>query len=186
MSQIAVIAARPALSWRDLAFVVAGAALLAASSYVEVPFYPVPMTLQTMVVLGLGLAGGWRRGVGSVVLFLSAGAMGMPVFAGGAAGPLVLLGPTAGYLFGFILAAGLCGLARDRGFTGNIVGAMLVALLGAAIIYVPGLLYLGSLLGWDKPILSYGFYPFVLGDLVKALLAGLGTIAISRSFRTKG
>ncbi len=94
---------------------------------------------------------------------------------------MALVGPTGGYLAGFLLAAGLCGLARDRGWTGTVLGSCAAALLGCAIVYVPGLLYLGSLIGWDKPVLAYGLYPFVLGDVVKALLAGLGTVAVNRS-----
>lgn len=181
----ATVAARPAISWHDIAFIIGGAALLAASSYIEVPFYPVPMTMQTLVVLALGLVGGWRRGIGSVVAFLAAGALGAPVFAGGAAGPLVFLGPTGGYLIGFVAAAGLCGLARDRGLTQTVLGSIAAALLGAALIYVPGLLQLGTVIGWDKPVLDYGLYPFVLGDAVKALIAGLATVAAARTF-TKG
>ena len=178
--------ARTALSWRDFAFMAVGAILLAAASQFEVPFYPVPMTLQTVVVLALGLALGWRRALGAVAGFLAMGASGLPVFAGGAAGPLVLLGPTGGYLAGFVLAAVFCGLAADRGLTRNVLGGTAIALLGAAIIYVPGLLQLGTVIGWDKPVLSLGLYPFILGDIVKALLAALTTAAAFRSFGAKG
>lgn len=177
------IAARPSIfSWRRLAAVIIGAALLAASSYIEVPFFPVPMTLQTMVVLGLGLAFGFWSAIGSVLLYLAAGIAGAPVFAGGAAGPLVLTGPTGGYLVGFLLASGLCGLAHDRGLANSVPGAIFAAILGAALIYLPGLAQLGTVIGWDKPVLELGLYPFMLGDVVKALLAALGTVAIRRSF----
>lgn len=156
------------------------AALIAASSHVEVPFYPVPMTLQTLAVLGTGLALGLRAGGAAIALFLLAGAAGLPVFAGGKAGVAVLMGPTGGYLIGFTLAVLFCGWARDRGWTRGVLGSCAVALTGAALIYPTGLLQLGALLGWDKPILEWGLYPFIAGDLVKALLAGLGATVANR------
>lgn len=182
MSQAAAVA-RPLLSWRDVAFMVGGALLLAASSYVEVPFYPVPMTLQTLVVLALGLFGGFKRGTGAVAAFLAAGAMGAPVFAGGAAGPLVLMGPTGGYLIGFLAAAAICGLAKDRGWTRTILASVLVALVADAAIFGLGLAQLGQFMGYGEAVLAAGLYPFVLGDLVKVLIAALGSVAFARSFK---
>ena len=170
-SQIASERGRAQSLWKSAGFVIAGAVLLAASSHIEVPFYPVPMTLQTMVVLALGLGLGLHRGVSAVLLFLAAGFAGLPVFAGGHAGPAVFLGPTGGYLIGFILAAGICGWMRDRGYTKNIYASVAVALFAGAFIYVPGLLQLGTVIGWDKPVLALGLYPFILGDIVKALVA---------------
>ncbi len=166
---------------RESAIALAGAAAVTAGGQVEVPFYPVPMTLQTLAVLGLGLALGMQRALGALGTFLVAGCLGLPVFAGASGGVSVLFGPTGGYLIGFVIAAGFCGWARDRGWTKSLAGSLLVALIGAALVYPTGLLQLGALVGWDKPVLAWGLYPFILGDLLKALIAGLGVVAIRRS-----
>lgn len=152
----------------------AGAALIWLSAKIQVPFYPVPMTMQTFVVLGLGMAYGWRLGGATVSLYLAAGALGLPVFAGTpekGIGLVYMLGGTGGYLLGFLLAAAACGWLAERGWDRNVVGTALAMLVGNALIYIPGLLWLGSLYGWDKPILEWGFVPFFLGDLTKIALA---------------
>ena len=158
------------------ATVIAGSLLLWASAKVSVPFWPVPMTMQVFAVLLLGLGLGARLAVASVVLYLAQGAMGLPVFQGTpekGIGLLYMFGPTGGFLAGFIAAAFVTGLAADRGFARGPVGATLAGLAGVALIYGLGLLWLGTLLGWDKPVLAWGFWPFILGDLVKVVLAGL-------------
>ncbi len=165
---------------REGAIAVAGAAAVTAAGQVEVPFYPVPMTLQTLAVLGLGLGLGLRRSLGAMGLFLALGGIGLPVFAGGSGGLAVLFGPTGGYLIGFVVAAAFCGWARDRGWTKQVLGSTAVALIGAALVYPTGLLQLAAVVGWDKPVLAWGLYPFVLGDLLKAMIAGLGAVAITR------
>jgi biotin transport system substrate-specific component len=152
----------------------AGTALIWLSAKVQVPFYPVPMTMQTFVVLGLGMAYGWRLGGATVSLYLAAGALGLPVFAGTpekGIGLVYMLGGTGGYLLGFLLAAAACGWLAERGWDRNVVGAALAMLVGNALIYIPGLLWLGGLYGWDKPILEWGLMPFVLGDVTKLALA---------------
>ena len=154
-------------------FAVLGSLILWASAKISVPFWPVPMTLQTGAVAMIGAAYGWRLGLATVVLYLMEGAAGLPVFQGGG-GLAYLAGPTGGFLIGFALAAALVGWFAERGFDRNPVklfGAMLVA---DAIVFALGLLWLGTVIGWDKPVLQLGLYPFILGDLVKmALAAGI-------------
>ena len=158
------------------ATVIAGSLLLWASAKVSVPFFPVPMTMQVFAVLLLGLGLGTPLAVASVALYLAQGAMGLPVFQGTpekGIGLLYMVGPTGGFLAGFLAAALVTGFAADRGLARGPIGATLAGLLGVALIYGLGLAWLGTLLGWDKPILAYGFWPFILGDLLKVVLAGL-------------
>jgi biotin transport system substrate-specific component len=155
---------------------VLGTLLLTLSAKLHVPFYPVPMTFQTLVVLGLGMAYGWRLGAATVALYLLQGALGLPVFSGTpekGIGLAYLLGPTGGYLFGFFLAAGVCGWLAERGWDRSVITTALAMLIGNVIIYVPGLLWLCSLFGWDKPILEWGLTPFILGDAMKLTLAAV-------------
>ena len=159
---------------RALLLIVVGNALLWISAKVQVPFYPVPMTMQTLVVLGLGMAYGWRLAGVTVALYLAEGALGLPVFAGTpekGIGLAYMMGSTGGYLLGFLLGAVACGWLAERGWDRNVVTTALAMLVGNVLIYVPGLLWLGSLFGWDKPIFAWGLTPFVLGDLVKLALA---------------
>ena len=160
----------------DAVVVVAASLLLAISAKISVPFYPVPLTMQTLVVIGLGLALGPVRGTAAILLYLFEGAAGLPVFAGVAekgVGLAYLSGPTGGYLVGFLLAAALAGWLATRSWDRSPITAMAAALLSGAIIYVPGLLWLGMVIGFDKPVLQFGLYPFILGDIVKAILAAL-------------
>jgi biotin transport system substrate-specific component len=164
------------LGLQNLILAFAGSLLLFLSAKIAVPFYPVPLTMQTFVVIGLGLALGPRLGLAAVALYLAEGALGLPVFAGAAtkgAGLASFVGPTGGYLVGFLLASWLAGTLANRGWDRKVGWAFLAAVLSGAIIYVPGLLWLGAVLGWDKPILAWGLYPFIIGDLVKAALAAL-------------
>ncbi len=154
--------------------VVLGTALLALSSKFKVPFYPVPMTMQTFIVLTLGMALGWRMAGATVLLYLAEGAIGLPVFAGTpekGIGLTYMMGGTGGYLIGFLLAAPLCGWLAERGWDRNSTTTAATMLLGSITIYVPGVLWLGALFGWDKPILEWGLFPFLLGDLAKLALA---------------
>ena len=163
-------------------FAVLGSLILWASAKVSVPFWPVPMTLQTGAVALLAAAYGWRLGLATVVLYLMEGAAGLPVFQGGG-GLAYLAGPTGGFLIGFALAAALVGWFAERGFDRNPVklfGAMLVA---DAIVFALGLLWLGTVIGWDKPVLQLGLYPFILGDLVKMALAAALVSAGARLVR---
>lgn len=156
--------------------VVAGSLLLWASAKISVPLLPVNMTMQVFVVLALGLALGARLASATVLLYLIEGASGLPVFTGSpekGIGLAYMVGPTGGYLVGFVLAAIATGWLAGRGFASNPVLAVTAALIGAIVIYIPGLLWLGTVVGWDKPVLAWGLYPFLLPDAIKVLLAGL-------------
>ena len=159
---------------RNLVLAVAGSLLLAISAKISIPFYPVPMTMQTLVVLALGMAYGWKLAGATMVLYLVEGAMGFPVFSGTpekGIGLAYMLGGTGGYLVGFVFAAMACGYLAERGWDRNVVKTGLAMLIGNIVIYIPGLVWLGSLYGWDKPILEWGFTPFVLGDVAKLVIA---------------
>lgn len=161
---------------RNVALAVAGSIALWISAKVQIPFYPVPLTLQTLVVLIIGMAYGWKLGAATVALYLLQGAMGLPVFAGTpekGIGLAYMIGPTGGYLVGFLLAAAAVGYLANRGWDRNVFTAGLAMLIGNALIYIPGVFWLGSVLGWDKPILEFGLTPFLLGDLFKLVLAAL-------------
>ena len=154
--------------------VLGGSALIALSSKFQVPFWPVPMTMQTLVILGLSMALGWRLAGLTLLAYLAEGAAGLPVFAGTpekGLGLAYMVGPTGGYILGFLLAALLCGWLAERGWDRNPLTTMAAMLLGNIAIYVPGVLWLGTLVGWDKPVLDWGLYPFLAGDFVKLLLA---------------
>jgi len=173
----------------DIAVVFAGSILLALSAKFQVPFLPVPMSMQTFVVIGLGLALGPTRGVVAVALYLSQGAAGLPVFAGTpekGIGLAYMMGPTGGFLAGFVLAALVAGWLAKRGFDRNPAMAMVAALLAGAAIYVPGLLWLGMVIGWDKPVLAYGIYPFLSGDIAKAMLAAIAFPAAWKWLTARG
>jgi biotin transport system substrate-specific component len=156
---------------RQVALALFGSWLLTALSQVEVAGI-VPMTLQTLGVLLIGLTFGGRLAFAAIAAYLIQGAIGFPVFAGGAGGLLHLSGPTAGYLIGFLFAATLIGFLADIGFTKGWVGTIMALLAGTAVIYAFGLPWLGSIVGYDK-MLEYGFTPFVLGDTIKLILAAL-------------
>ena len=159
---------------RGLVLVVIGTLLLTLSAKIKVPFYPVPLTFQTLVVLTLGMAYGWRLAVSTLAVYLLTGSLGLPVFAGTpekGIGLAYMMGPTGGYLLGFILAAALCGWLAERGWDRRVVSTVLALFLGNVLIYLPGLLWLGAVAGWDKPVLQWGLYPFVVGDLLKLGLA---------------
>ncbi|MEP2986005.1 MAG: biotin transporter BioY [Sulfitobacter sp.] len=156
---------------RNIALVVAGTILLAISAQITVPMWPVPMTLQTLAVLFIGISYGGRLATTTLLLYLAQGAFGMPVFAAGGGMPH-LLGPTGGYLLGFLFAASLLGWASDRGMTRSAPMLSLYLLLSTLAIYVPGSLWLSSFVGF-KSALFAGILPFLLGDLVKATIVGM-------------
>jgi biotin transport system substrate-specific component len=160
------------LRWVVLA--VLGTALLTLTAKINIPFYPVPLTMTTFAVLVIGMAYGPRLGTATLLLYLAEGAVGLPVFAGTpekGIGLAYMMGTTGGYLLGFVLAAALCGWLAERGWDRRVSTTALAMLLGNIVIYVPGLLWLGGLMGWDKPILDWGLTPFLYGDLAKLALA---------------
>ncbi len=158
---------------RQITLAIIGVALLILSSKIKIPFYPVPVTMQTFIVLALGIVYGWKLGTSTILLYLAAGVMGIPVFAGTGAGFAYLAGPTGGYLIGFVIAAAVTGYLAEKGWDRKIVLTFIAMLIGNIIIYIPGLIWLANVLGWDKPILEWGLYPFIVGDLTKIVLAML-------------
>lgn len=159
---------------RQFLLAVAGAALLTLSAKVQIPFYPVPLTMQTFVVLAIGMAFGWKLGALTVLLYLAQGAAGLPVFAGTPAkgvGLAYMLGPTGGYLLGFVIAAAACGFLAERGWDRRASTTFAAMLVGNLLIYACGLLWLGAVVGWDQPLLAWGLLPFLPGDALKIALA---------------
>ncbi len=160
---------------RAVLLAIAGSLLLWASAKVQVPFWPVPMTMQTFVVLGLGAAFGWRLGMATVALYLLEGAMGLPVFAGSpekGIGLAYMAGPTGGYLAGFVLAAGITGWLAERGLDRNVLTMGLAMLAGTVAIYALGLGWLATLIGAEKAV-EFGLLPFIPGDIAKLALAAI-------------
>lgn len=175
-------------SLRNLTLLVCGSLLLIATAKLQIPFYPVPMTLQPLAALLIGVTCGWRLGAATVALYLAQGAMGLPVFAGSperGIGLAYMLGPTGGYLLGFMLAAAVTGWLAERGWDRRLLPTLAMLTLGMAVIYLPGVLWLGALLGWDKPILALGVYPFLLGDAVKIALAAASLPLIWRVLKRR-
>ena len=160
-------------AFRYALLALAGSALITICTQISLPLFPVPMTLQTFAVFLIGLTYGWRLGATTVSLYLLEGAIGLPVFSGGKSGMIVFMGPTAGYLVGFLLAATACGWFAERGFDRSYFRLFLSLIVGNILIYTPGLFWLGTLIGWDKPVLEYGLYPFIGGDLLKIAMAVL-------------
>ncbi len=156
----------------NLILIVGGSIVLALLSQVKVPLLPVPITLQTFGVLLIGLSYGSRLGALTLAAYLAEGAAGLPVFAGGAGGFQHLGGPTAGYLWGFLAAAWVVGYLVEQGWNRSILFLALAALVGNIMLYVPGLLWLNYafLQSWEKTI-AVGLVPFLLGDVIKLVLA---------------
>ncbi|WP_131194975.1 biotin transporter BioY [Lichenihabitans psoromatis] len=169
-SQIRVAVARPTSigALRALASIAIGSALLALAAHVAVPFWPVPITLQTLVVLGLGMVLGPSLGVATVLAYLLEGLAGLPVFAHGA-GLATLLGPTGGYLIGYVAAAGVAGLAARRGWLTTPVSTLAALAAADAIVFAIGVPWLAALIGWDRAI-AVGLVPFLLGEALKLAL----------------
>jgi len=161
---------------RNLMLAVAGSLLLWISAKISIPFWPVPLTMQTLVVLMIGMAFGARLGAATVALYLLEGAAGLPVFSGTpekGIGLAYMMSTTGGYLFGFVVAAGAVGFLAERGWDRNLSTTALAMLIGTVLIYIPGVLWLGMVLGWDKPILSWGLTPFLAGDALKLVIAAV-------------
>ena len=154
-----------------------GSILLAISSKIKIPFYPVPMTMQTLVVLFLGICFGWKLGVATITLYLFEGIIGLPVFSGTpekGVGVVYFTGPTMGYLIGFVVAVFFAGKFI---YDNNYIKNFLKLIFATSFIYILGMLWLGTLIGWDKPIFKLGAQPFLLAELFKVLIA---TLAINQ------
>lgn len=171
---------------RNALAIIAGSMLLTLSAKASIPFFPVPMTLQTLVVLALGMVLGPRLGAAAVIAYLAQGAMGLPVFAGTpekGIGLAYMLGTTGGYLLGFVFAAFATGYLAERRWDRSVLTTIGAMVIGNAIIYLFGLIWLGSIVGWDKPILAWGMTPFLLGDLAKVLIAAAVLPSIWKLFK---
>jgi biotin transport system substrate-specific component len=158
--------------------VVAGILILAAAAKMKIPVpgSPVPVTMGTFAVLGIGAAYGPRLGLVTILGYMIVGALGFDVFANSSAtvnGIEYMMGGTGGYLAGYVLATLALGWLARRGWDRSVGWMALAMLIGNALIYVPGLLWLGHLYGWDKPILAWGLTPFLIGDALKLALAAL-------------
>jgi biotin transport system substrate-specific component len=162
---------------KQAALVVLGIAVLAIAAKIKVPMWPVPITMGTFAVLSIGAAYGARLGLATIFGYMLIGALGFDVFAGSSAevfGLEYMMGGTGGYLVGYVLATLLLGALARKGWDRSAPKMALAMLLGNVLIYVPGLIWLGMLYGWDKPILAWGLTPFLMGDAIKlALAAGL-------------
>jgi biotin transport system substrate-specific component len=172
---------------RTVALMVFGAVALWLSAKIQVPLWPVPMTMQTFVVLTLGVAYGWRLAGATTLLYLAIGAVGLPVFAGGwseGGGIVHLYGPTAGYLVGFVVAAAMVGRLAERGWDRNPVTAAAAMVIGNLAIYGLGLAWLTYLIG-GASALEFGFLPFLLGDAIKVAL-GAALLPLTWSWLARG
>ena len=155
-----------------------GSVLITISAKIKIPFYPVPMTMQTFVVLFFGIAFGYKIGLATVTLYLLEGIFGLPVFANSpekGIGLVYFTGPTMGYLIGFLVAVYLVGIRRDLLYWSkkhyvNLLTVFTRLIVSVSFIYILGLLWLGSLIGWDKPIYKLGAEPFLFAELFKLLL----------------
>lgn len=154
---------------RVVTLVLLGNALLALSAHVQVPFWPVKLSMQTFVVLAIGVAYGSRLGGVTVFTYLVEGASGLPVFQSGA-GLAYMAGPTGGYLLGFLLAAIAVGALAERGAMARFPTALGVILVGEVLIYAPGIAWLAILYGPERSI-AYGLIPFISGEILKLSLA---------------
>ena len=150
--------------------VLVGTLLITLSSYITIPLYPVPVTAQTLVVLLIGLSFGWRLSFLTLSIYLFQGAVGLPVFAGGAGGLAALFGPTGGYLFGFVAAGSLLGLLARRGFGKNFLTTIIAMLAGNAVIYLFGVSWLANFIGIENAV-KHGVLPFLYGDVLKIFVA---------------
>jgi biotin transport system substrate-specific component len=147
-----------------------GTMVLTISAKIKIPFYPVPMTMQTFVVLFLGLAFGYKIGLATVSIYLFEGIIGVPVFSNSpekGVGLVYFTGPTMGYLIGFLFAVFFAGYLNLKN---NIFIIFSKLIFAVSTIYLFGILWLGTLIGWDKPILELGVTPFLLAELFKICL----------------
>tara|TARA_B100000902_G_scaffold389555_1_gene436909 strand:+ start:663 stop:1214 length:552 start_codon:yes stop_codon:yes gene_type:complete len=154
-----------------------GSIVLALSSKIKIPFYPVPMTMQTLVILVIGIGFGWKLGLATVSLYLFEGLIGLPVFSGTpekGIGLMYFTGPTMGYLLGFLVAVYVSGKFI---YDNNIFKNFLKLFIATSFIYIFGIAWLGNLIGWEKPLFQLGAQPFLLAELFKILIA---TLAINQ------
>ena len=176
LSQVVGAEAGFALRCKQAALLVAGVLFLALAAKIKVPMWPVPITMGTFAVLTIGAAYGPRLGLVTMMVYMLVGALGFDVFAGSSAevsGLSYMLGGTGGYLVGYVMATLALGVLAQRGWDRSVSWMALAMLIGNSLIYIPGVLWLGQLYGWDKPILAWGLTPFLVGDAMKLALAAV-------------
>ena len=167
---------------KSLLIILLGSIVLAISSKVKIPFYPVPMTMQTFVVLLIGMSFGYKIGLATIGLYLIEGIAGLPVFSNSperGVGLIYFTGPTMGYLIGFFSACFLASLIKTDD---NYFIIFIKLILSVSTIYILGVLWLGTLIGWDKPIIQLGVVPFLLAEIFKIALL---TILAKKIFKLR-
>ena len=164
--------------YKNIVLILFGTLLLAVSSKIQVPFWPVPMTMQTFIVFIIGMSYGWKLAFSTLIAYLVEGSLGLPVFAKGG-GLLYLIGPTAGYLYCMVIAAGVIGFLAERGYNNSYIKSLISLIIGTGIIFVLGIGYLGSVIGYDKA-LAGGLYPFIPSEFFKIGLAVILIPSITR------
>ena len=155
---------------KSIIIVLLGTVILTISAKIKIPFYPVPMTMQTFVVLLLGMSFGYKIGLATVTLYLLEGIVGLPVFSNTperGLGLAYFTGPTMGYLIGFLFAVYFAGWFE---FKGNLFNRFFQLIFSVSFIYIFGLLWLGTLIGWEKPLFQLGVQPFLFAELFKILI----------------
>ena len=165
---------------KSLLVILLGSIALAISAKIKIPFYPVPMTMQTFVVLFLGISFGYKIGLATIALYLFEGIIGLPVFSNSperGVGLVYFTGPTMGYLIGFLVA---CYLSSHVKESDNYAIIFVKLLLSVSTIYLLGVLWLGNLLGWDKPIIQMGVVPFLFAEIFKITLLTILAKKISK------
>jgi biotin transport system substrate-specific component len=156
---------------RNITLAIAGSIAVAIAAHISVVQLPVPLTLQTFAVLCVGGVLGSRLGAASLALYAAEGAIGLPVFAPTPDGYPGITGPTGGYVIGFILAAALVGWFAEKGWDRSVPKMVVAMLLGATILYIPGLAWLSTFVGGMSKAIEYGLTPFWVADIVKAVAA---------------
>ena len=155
---------------KSLIVIFFGSIILAISAKIKIPFYPVPMTMQTFVVLFLGISFGYKIALSTVALYLLEGIIGLPVFSNSpekGVGLVYFTGPTMGYLIGFLSACFMSSFIKSEN---NYFSIFLKLIFSVSTIYILGILWLGTLIGWDKPIIKLGVMPFLLAEFFKIAL----------------
>ena len=174
MSWIELVVAKSSknrvFNFTNISLVTLGSILLIISAKIKVDLYPVPMTLQPLAVLMIGMLYGRALATSTIGLYIFQGAIGFPVFAYGG-GLLYLFGPTGGFILGFLVAGLVLGRLADKGWGRNILTSLICMLIGLVIIYSFGILQLSVIKGFEYALIK-GFYPFLIGDLYKLLIAG--------------
>jgi biotin transport system substrate-specific component len=170
---------------RSITIMFAASMFIAIMAQLTIPMFPVPMTMQPFAVMVVALMLPWRLAAGAVLFYLAEGLMGIPVFASMNAGPAVLMGPTSGYLFGYIPAAILISFLCSKGADKSIISRSIAVFFGCIVQYTCGILVLNTFVASFQVALESGLYPFVIGAFVKIIIAATSTMAIHRYLKQK-